>query len=208
MMTSEEELVQQIREGNAEILGKYIELKRKPLLAFITKSLSDSLKKKIEPEDILSEVSINAVKSLDDVDLSKRDPFNWLCQLAERRIIDAHRHYFGAQKRDAGKELALQQGDKKGNQKGLIDLLVASMTTPSQAFSRNQREFKLQEAMAQLSEEQASALRLRYMQNLPTKEIAEQLGKSDGSVRVMLTRTLNKLQELLEDDDSFQAYQS
>jgi len=32
---------------------------------------------------------------------------------------------------------------------------------------------------------------------LPSKEIAEKLGKSDAAVRVMLTRSLKKLQEML-----------
>jgi len=34
---------------------------------------------------------------------------------------------------------------------------------------------------------------------LPSKEIAQRLGKSDGSIRVMLTRSLARLQELLEE---------
>jgi RNA polymerase sigma-70 factor (ECF subfamily) len=32
---------------------------------------------------------------------------------------------------------------------------------------------------------------------LPTKEIAERLGKSDVAVRVLLSRTVQKLQQLL-----------
>ena len=38
---------------------------------------------------------------------------------------------------------------------------------------------------------------MRYVENLPSKEIAQRLGKTDGAVRVMLTRSLSKLQELL-----------
>jgi RNA polymerase sigma-70 factor (ECF subfamily) len=40
-------------------------------------------------------------------------------------------------------------------------------------------------------------LRLRYIEGLPSKDIAERLGKSDGAVRVMLTRSLSKLHDLL-----------
>jgi DNA-directed RNA polymerase specialized sigma24 family protein len=35
---------------------------------------------------------------------------------------------------------------------------------------------------------------------LPSKEIAQKLGKTDGAVRVMLSRSLGKLQELLGDE--------
>ena len=76
----------------------------------------------------------------------------------------------------------------------------ASMTTPSRAFSRNAREACLQQALAQLPDEQREALRLRYVESLPSKEIAARLGKTDAAVRVMLTRSLKKLQSLLGED--------
>jgi RNA polymerase sigma-70 factor (ECF subfamily) len=117
--------------------------------------------------------------------------------LAERRIIDAHRRYFGAAKRDAGREVPLGAPSPDSSHAGIIDMLVASMTTASQAFSRNLREVRLAEAMAALPELQREALRLRYVEGLPSKEIAERLGKTDGAIRVMLTRSLSKLQELL-----------
>jgi DNA-directed RNA polymerase specialized sigma24 family protein len=42
-------------------------------------------------------------------------------------------------------------------------------------------------------------MRMRYVDGLATKEIAERLGKSDVAVRVMLSRTVQKLQQLLGD---------
>jgi len=82
-------------------------------------------------------------------------------------------------------------------EQGIVDLIVASITSPSQAFSRDQREFRLQQAIEQLPEESRRAIEMRYAQGLPTKDIAQQLGKSDGAVRVLLTRTVKKLQQLL-----------
>jgi RNA polymerase sigma-70 factor (ECF subfamily) len=40
---------------------------------------------------------------------------------------------------------------------------------------------------------------MRYVENRPSKEIAEVLQKSDGAVRVMLTRSLRQLEELLDE---------
>jgi RNA polymerase sigma-70 factor (ECF subfamily) len=74
------------------------------------------------------------------------------------------------------------------------------MTTPSQAFSRNAREDRLMAALEQLPEDQRTALRLRYIDQLPSKDIADVLGKSDAAVRVMLTRSLKKLHDLLGDE--------
>ena len=116
--------------------------------------------------------------------------------MAQRRIIDAHRFFFDAQKRDASRETGLGGGDLTG-QAGWVNMLAASITSPSAAFSRDQKEFRLQEAIAQLPEDHREVIRLRYVEGLPTKQIADQIGKTDGSVRVILTRTLKKLEDLL-----------
>ncbi len=80
----------------------------------------------------------------------------------------------------------------------LINLLVASMTSASQAFSRNQKEIRLLAALEKLPPENREAIRLRYVEDMPSKDIAQRLGKTDGAVRVMLTRSLAKLQEIFE----------
>ena len=79
-------------------------------------------------------------------------------------------------------------------------MLVNSLTTPSQAFSRNVRETRLMEALAQLPEDHQEALKQRYVEGLPSKQIAANLDKSDAAVRVMLTRAIRKLQTILGGD--------
>ncbi len=204
MPDADEQLLQRLKQGDTEALGEFIESRRHQLLAFINRNLSTNLASKVEPVDLLQEVTIHAIKGLGDMDFQDRDPFNWLCQVAERRIIDAHRKYIGAQKRSADKEVSgnapVGGTSSASGQGGLIDMLVVTMTTPSQAFSRDQREYQLQQALASLPDESQEALRLRYVEALPTKEIAQKMGKTDGSVRVLLSRSLNKLQDILGPD--------
>lgn len=190
-------LVDRLRAGEVDALAQYIELHRSRLLAYIDHQLGNALRSKIEADDVLQETSADACRSLGAVDLSARDPFGWLCQIAQRRIIDAHRKLFGAQRRAAGREVSINKPAADDGQGGLIDLLTASMTTASQAFSRNVKEMRLQDALKDLPDDQREALQLRYGQGLPSKDIAERLGKSDGAVRVMLTRALNTLREKL-----------
>lgn len=200
MSEPSDDLIQRMRQGDTDALADFLVLRRPQLLAFIERQLGAALRSKVEPDDMFQEVSADAVRSLEGLG-ADRDPFGWLCQIAERRIIDAHRRYFGAQKRSAAREVPLGSPGGEGTSRAaLIDLLVVSMTTASQAFSRNQREMRLIEAMAKLPEEQREALRLRYIEGLPSKEIAARLGKRDGAVRVMLTRSLDKLQSLLGPD--------
>jgi len=191
---------ERIRRRDAQALAELLQSHRPQLMAFIERQLGAALRRKVEPEDIFQEASAEAVRALPTAELGDREPFSWLCQIAERRIIDLHRRFFEAQKRDAGREVPLGSGGGTDTQPaGLINMLVATLTTPSQAYSRNAREARLQEALAKLPAEQREALRLRYVESLPSKQIAERLGKSDAAVRVMLTRSLKKLHELLDD---------
>jgi len=193
-----DKLIARIRQRDQQALADFITGHRHQLMAFIERQLGTALRRKIESDDVFQEASAEAVRALPTAEIGDRDPFSWLCQIAERRIIDLHRRFFGAQKRDAAKEVPLGSSRATDSRSaGLINLLVASMTTPSQVFSRNAREERLLEAMGKLPEEQQKALKLRYIENLPSKDIAAQLGKTDAAVRVMLTRSLKKLHELL-----------
>ncbi len=197
MVQSEKELFELIKQGDENAFAQYSEQKRHQLTTYIQRNLGISLRKKVEPEDIFQETVVNCISALSDVDLNDRDPFSWMCQMAQRRIIDAHRKFFGTQKRSAGKEVGLGDSGGETGQGGIVNMIVASITSPSAAFSRNHKELQLAEAISQLPDDAQAILRMRYVEGRPTKEIADELGKTDAAVRVMLTRSVKKLQELL-----------
>ncbi len=183
--------------SSTEDLAAFIESHRRQLLAYADRNIGPALRSRLEAEDIVQEVVVSALSSIDQFQIEGRDPFRLLCQLAEQRIIDAHRHHVGAQKRSAAREVSMDAPVAGGDGFGFINMLVASITSPSQAFSRDQKEFQLQQAIAELNDEQREILRLRFVEGLPTKDIAERIGKSDGAIRVTLTRTVAHLQEIL-----------
>lgn len=199
MTEQDSSLIEQVRAGDEDALVQFIQENQSAVLAFIQKRVGRHLLKKIEPEDILQEVSVEALRAFGKVDIGDREPLNWLFHIAERKIIDAHRRFFSSQKRDASREAALgAEGSQAGA--GLANLLAASMTTPSQAFSRDQKQLRMLAALESLPDEQREALRLRYLIGLPSKEIAQKLGKSDGAIRVMLSRGITRLQQLMAED--------
>ena len=57
----------------------------------------------------------------------------------------------------------------------------------------------MQQAIDGMSDEQKTAIRLRYAEGMPTKEIAEKLGKTDVATRVLLSRSMRQLEKELED---------
>ncbi|EAQ79188.1 sigma-70 family RNA polymerase sigma factor [Blastopirellula marina] len=201
-MSDEAALVEQISTGDVDALAMFIDARKHHLMAYIHRRLGPALKSKVEAEDIFQDSSVEAVRAITPEFPGDKDPFSWLCQIAERKIVDAHRHHFGAQKRDAGRERSLDGRPAGGaGEVGLVNLLVKSMTTPSKAFSRNARESRLQAALAELREDQREVIRLKYVEGWPSKDIANELGKSDAAVRVLLTRTLKQLQAVLAEQE-------
>ncbi|MEZ6040643.1 MAG: sigma-70 family RNA polymerase sigma factor [Planctomycetaceae bacterium] len=188
------------RPENVEQLGIWLESVKPKLLSYIDKNLGPALRSRLEPDDILQEVVVSAFSNPSQVIESVREPFRMVCQMAEQRIIDAHRRHVGAEKRSVKREVSLNQPAASANDGNeFMNMLVASMTSPSGAFSREQREFRLAAALSELTEEQQTALRMRYVEGLSTKEVAEAIGKSDGAVRVMLSRTVTELQNYMKE---------
>ena len=120
-------LTARVRERDPAALAAFLERRRPALLAFVEHRLGSALRGKLEPQDVLQELAVKALHDLPRTDLSARDPFGWLCQLAEQCIVDDHRH-FAAGKRAAGREVPGSAPVGDGSQ-DLIALLAASMTT-------------------------------------------------------------------------------
>ncbi len=188
-------LTHRVRQGDASALAEFVEARRPALLAFIERRLGADLRGKMEPQDVLQELSVKALKELPATSFGDRDPFSWLCQLAEQCIVDGHRH-FAAGKRNSKREVAGSMPIGDGTQ-DLIALLTASLTSPTKAVIRNERQGQLEAALDLFPADHKEALRLRYGEGLPTKEVARRIGKSDVATRVLLARLVQRLQDLL-----------
>jgi RNA polymerase sigma-70 factor (ECF subfamily) len=197
MESDQRELETRIRRGEPGAIGEYLQQHRHELLAFIQRRLGADLRSRVEPEDILQELSVIALSRAADLADERRELFGWMCQLAEQRIVDAHRRLFEAQKRTANREVSLGAPAPAARGNSFEELLSASLTTASAAFSRNEKQLRVLQALEQLTEEARTAIRLRYVDGKPTQEIAEQMGKSDMAIRALLSRSIGRLQQVL-----------
>ena len=198
-MDDSDDLVQRVKNRDHEALAAYIDQSRGQLAGFLKTITGEHLLAVVEVDDLIQEVSTAALTSLDSAPLDQYEPMQWLQQIARRRVVDAHRFHFGAQRRDAGRQQSMHGGSSDSSAMGFEQLLAASMTSPSAAVSRDVRMLRMQAAIGELGEEQQTAVQMRYAQGLPTKEIAEKLGKTDVAVRVLLSRSMRQLEKLLDD---------
>lgn len=194
------ELIEKIKQRDGEALATFIDQNRNRLAGFLRSITGEHLLAVVEIDDLLQEVSTAALTGLATAPLDEYDPMQWLQQLARRRVVDAHRFHFDAQRRDVSRQQSINKPSGSGSSAmGLEQLLAASMTSASAALSRDVRMMRMMKAIDEMPEEQKTAIRLRYAEGLPTKEIAERLGKTDVATRVLLSRSMRQLEKELED---------
>jgi RNA polymerase sigma-70 factor (ECF subfamily) len=201
MMSAEEgeDLIERVRRGDPAALSQFLEAHRGALLVYVSRRLGDLLRRRIEPEDIVQETATAAFRSFASTNLAARDPFGWLCYLADQRIVDAYRAQVRSKKRSAAREVRPVAPPTDTGRQSFFQMLQASITTPSQACVRNEQQQRVFRAMETLPDDQRAALRMHFLEGLPSKEIAARLGKSDAAVRVMLSRSVRRLRGFLGD---------
>lgn len=125
---------------------------------------------------------------------------NYLYNAALRKIADRS-EYYGAQKRDDAKRVALGTGSQSSEEDGLV-AAYRTILTPSRHAAAREELLQVERAFATLSDEQREVILLARMVGLSHGEIAAQLGKSEAAVRKVLSRALARLADAVAGPDS------
>ena len=201
---STNELVIASKAGDNEALGKLLEQYRGYLLMLARRYLSDRLRRRIDPADIVQLTYLEAKRDLPAFRGATPAEFaGWLRGMLKNNVATAVTRHVTTQKRSIRREVddspAADQGSQVG---GWIQQLPGSKTSPSGVVIRSEAVVALMSALHELPETQAEAIRLRYMEGLPLSEIVERMGKSDTAVAGLLKRGLQKLRVIMKSEDS------
>jgi RNA polymerase sigma-70 factor, ECF subfamily len=132
-----------------------------------------------DAEDLLLEVFLAALEHSGFARLSEKEQEGWLWSVARNKTVD---HYRRAARRP-GVQLDLV----------LEDLYEREEYAPEHVTLRREEYARLRANIAQLPELQQEVLRLRFANDLHCSEIATVLQKSEGSIRMLLSRTMKLL---------------
>ncbi len=187
--------------GDNEALGSLLEQYRGYLLMLAHRYLSDRLRRRVDPADIVQRTFLEAKRDLPAFRGNSPAEFaGWLRGMLKHNVASAVTHHITTQKRSLNREVTLGKSDES---KGAwIGQLPGSTTSPSGVAIRVESSLALIEALHELPENQAEAIRLRYMESQTLAEIVERMGKSDTAVAGLLKRGLKKLRELMDIDQS------
>ena len=147
--------------------------------------LRNHLSIKEDAEDLLLDVLLAAVEKKTPLELPEGQQRAWLLHVARQKLIDHHRR--------VTRHPAIVLDNE------ITETLFASEDhAPEQAVLRHEDHALLRKLFASLPEQYQQVLWLRFAYGLRSKEIGEQLQKSEGAVRMLLSRALNCLREIYE----------
>lgn len=159
---------------------------RERLLSVIYLRMGPDLRARMDPEDVLQDVAIEAIHSWHTL----ADPHNagaWLVTLARRRVARILRDQVGVAARDPRREKEMK-----------TDLPVADRRSgPVTAADRKDRLELLGRAMERLSDDYREVILLTKIEGLPAREVGERMGRSENAVNLLLSRAAKRLREEL-----------
>lgn len=162
-------------EAFAELYDFYVE----PIYRFVYFKLSN----KEDAEDITSEIFLKAWDYLIDPEKNVASFRRLVYTIARNRIIDVYR--------ERAKRLECP-----------VDVVQDMAITKdlSKQVEISQETEKLLSTIKKLKHEYQEVIHLRYIEELPIKEIAAILDKNSTNVRVIIHRATKKLKELSSDE--------
>jgi RNA polymerase sigma factor (sigma-70 family) len=135
-----------------------------------------------DAEDVLVEVFLAAYEHRALVALSDNEQLAWLRRVAHNKCVDLLR------RQQRHPTIALESVAEM--------LYELDECSPEYVALRAEEHSLLQNHLAALSAQQQTILHLKFGQKLSGVEIARKLNKSESSVSMMLSRTLNHLRKM------------
>jgi RNA polymerase sigma-70 factor, ECF subfamily len=191
-------LLAQARAGDAAALGQLFELYRNYLRLIARPMIEGALKLKLDASDLVQETFLKAHRQF--ADFAGRDEpelMAWLRRILVRTLADQARYHRSRARnvrRQVSLEALLEQAGGAAQQ-----ALADSLPSPSSMAVRRERAVLLADALEKLPADYREVFVLRNIEHIPFNEIATRLGRSPGATRVLWTRAMQRLSQLLEE---------
>lgn len=186
-------LAERAAQGDRAAVDLLIERYLPDLHAFVRLRAGPVVRARESSSDIVQSVCREVIEHIDRFRFPSEGAFKqWLCTTALRKILN-RQDYWLAQKRDAHRDVPM------GSNGGEGELLARyhSFSSPSQQASLKEELERVERAFEELPEDYREVITLAHVLGLSRAEIAEQMGKSEGAVRVLLHRALARMSALL-----------
>jgi RNA polymerase sigma-70 factor, ECF subfamily len=197
MLFDSQQLLDSAKQGDESAKGELLNRFQPYLNVIAHRMLDERLQGRLDFSDIVQTTFLEASRDFGSFrGESIESLLAWLSNILRNNVATAHQEHLATQKRSARKEVKIRAtSDSGGSSLGMEDLLPSETSTPSQRVMRNEAAVVLAACLDKIPETQREAIRLRYLEGLPLKQIADRIGKSEMAVAGLLKRGLQALRE-------------
>lgn len=125
----------------------------------------------------------------------------WLTLVAENNLRDAIKE-LERQKRPNPRN-RVQAGAGDDSYVALVEMLGATMTTPSIQAARGELKGALDQALQKLPADYAKVIRMYDLEGRDAAEVAKEIGRSPGAVYMLLARAHDRLKDVLGNESRY-----
>ncbi len=199
-----QELIIDAREGDGDAVNRLLERHREAIRRMIDLRMDRQMRGRVDASDIVQEVMIDANRRLEGYLKDPAMPFHlWLRQMAQDRLIDAHRRHRLAAKRSVDREQRLvgrHRMDRSTLQ--LAAQLCDGERTPAAAAEWKELQMQFREALEQLDDRDREVVLMRHFEKLSNSEVAEILNLTAPAASMRYLRAVRRLRSILADQSS------
>lgn len=199
--TNELKQLKQVADGDEQALASMFTACRERLRPVITFRLDKRLSRRVDADDILQEVFIDAAKRQRHFDPAGSF-FVWLRLVAIQTIATIHKRHFGVQNRDIRREVATES-PASSTSIAMADRFLDSLTSPSQAAMRQELGEQLRQALSDISSTDQEIIAMRHFEDLSNREIAEALEIEQDAASIRYVRAIRRLKSILDSIPGF-----
>ncbi len=195
-----EDLEQSLRHGEVTQFSDAFALHRERLWQIIHFRLNDQVRARVDADDVVQEVYLDAEKRLSHF-LSGDFPsfFLWLRLVAQQTLSRVHRRHLATESRSTLRESEASFGSDWGKTSAcLSQRFVAHMTSPSQAAVKKELIAEVRNSLETMNEIDREVVALRHFEELTNQEVAIELGISPKAASIRYVRALERLRNVLE----------
>ena len=199
--TQVDRLLQAARNGDAAALSTLFGLYQNYVRLLAASQIRARLRVRASESDVVQETLLNAARGFSEFRGNTGGEFvTWLRAILTRKIQTLIQTHVDAQVRDVRREISLDTVGKWVDQSSvrLENVLAASDPTPVTQLANQERSVCVANALAQLSEDHREVLLLRSIEGLSFPEVADQMNRSHGAVRMLWLRAIEALRDKLQ----------
>ena len=197
-------LLRDARLGDRESLGTLLHWYANYLRSVANSQLDRRLRRRLNPSDIVQEAMLAAHR---DFKLfrgqTEQELRSWLRAILIHVLHRCFDRHVKVSKRDVRREVSIDETNSRGDHSAvrMASMLVSHVDSPSTMMRDKEDKNEFSNRLKRLRPDYQQVIQLRLIQGLSFEEVAKEMNRSSGAVRMLWLRALDAFKSEAENAD-------